>query len=348
MKRNFLDLEKKDIETFCAEQGWPKFKAGQIFRWQGRGLESFEDMSDLSKAHREVMKEAFFTGFPTVSDHYVSSKKDSEKFVLAMEDRQIIEVVLMSHRYGFSACLSSQAGCRMGCRFCASAKLGLERNLSRGELLSQLVFLQKVSGNAVSRIDLMGIGEPLDNYEEIIAFIKRIKDPDIMNFSPRKITLSTCGEVDKIRQLAKEDLPITLAVSLHAPNQALREMLMPIARRFDFQELMHAAEDYFDMTGRRVSYEYALFDKINDRREHAIELAQVLKGQNCHVNLIPANAVPGTGLNASTPEAIKAFMEELERRKIQVSLRRSLGQDIQAACGQLRRSHLLADHRGQC
>lgn len=348
MKRSFLDLEKAEWQEFCRAENLPSYRAGQIYRWQGRALEDFSEMSDLSKELRRLLSERFLPSFPRMIDRFVSAESKSEKYVLALDDGQIIETVLMKHHYGNSACVTTQAGCRMGCRFCASTGISFVRNLTRGEILSQILFLQKKTGLAVSRVDLMGIGEPLENMEEVLALIRRMQDEEILNLSPRSVTLSTCGLVPGIIRLANEKLPVTLAVSLHAPNQGLREQLMPVAKAYQLPDLLAAADFYFDRTGRRVSYEYALFSGVNDSPEHAEELADILHGKNCHVNLIPANDVAGSGLKGSAPDCIRRFQGILEKRRIQVSLRRSLGQDIQAACGQLRRSALLAPPECEC
>ena len=340
MKRNFLDLEKSEIEAFCREKGLPSYRAGQIFRWQARGMASFKEMTDLSKELRETLDEAFYPGLPMVGHSLNSKLSASRKAILTLNDGEIIEAVLISHHYGLSACLSTQAGCHMGCRFCASTGLGFHRHLSRGELLGQLLWLQREAGEKVNRIDLMGIGEPLENLEEVLAFIRRIRDKETLNFSPRNITLSTCGLIPAMKELAHAGLPLTLAVSLHAPNQKIREKLMPIARVYRYEELLQACKAYFAATGRRVSFEYALFKDVNDLPEHAEELASRLADMNGHVNLIPANTVSGTGLFGSGEKRLRKFQSILELRHIQVTLRRSLGQDINAACGQLRRDQL--------
>lgn len=348
MKDNYLDLERSDWVDFGLNENLPAYRAGQIYRWQGRAIETFDEMSDLSKDLRSLMSERFITGFPKVVEHYISENSDSEKWVLALSDGQIIESVLMKHRYGFSACVTTQAGCRMGCQFCASTGIPYARNLTRGEMLAQILFLQKAAGAEISRVDLMGIGEPLENYEEVLAFIRRMQDEEILGLSPRNVALSTCGLVPGIIRLADEALPLTLAISLHAPNQEIRERIMPVAKAYPLPELIRAADLYFEKTGRRISYEYALFFGVNDDPNHAEELADLLHGKNCHVNLIPANDVKGSGLKGSTTERMKRFQSILEKRRIQVSMRRSMGQDIQAACGQLRRSSLLAPPQCEC
>lgn len=339
-KDNFLDLERSDIERLIEELKLPAYKAGQIYRWQSRGISSFDEMSDQSKEVRSILQERWDPGMPELLHCYRSEDTESMKLALSLSDAQIVETVVMQHHYGTSLCLSTQAGCSMGCAFCASSQLSFGRNMTRGELLGQLLLSEKTAGKKIQRIDLMGIGEPLANYREVVGFIRKLKD--LLDFSPRKITLSTCGIIPRIRELGGENLPVNLAISLHAPRQELRVRLMPIARQYPLEELISAADDYFRRTGRRVSYEYALFAGVNDSLEDARQLSSLLRGKNSHVNLIPANAVSGSSLRPSSPAQVKAFSNELERKGIPVSIRRSLGQDIEAACGQLRRSCLLA------
>lgn len=341
MKRNFLDVEKENLTQWCLEKGFPRYRGQQLWEWQSRGINSFDDMTNLPLSIRNQLREEFIPGLPEVFQKIESQTGDSLKAGLTLWDGQQIEVVIMRHPYGQSLCLSTEVGCAMGCRFCASTGLGFPRRLTRGELLGQFFLAQKLLGQKVTHIDLMGIGEPFDNYEEVIGFIRRLQDPQGLCFSPRNITLSTCGLPEGMRRLAQENLPVTLSLSLHAPNQDIREQLMPIAKKVPYDELLSLAVDYFQQTGRRVSYEYALFKGVNDKPEHARELAGHLQGQNCHVNLIPANPVPGTGFLPSDKRAIQEFQSILEKRHIPVTLRRSLGKDIRAACGQLRRSALL-------
>lgn len=338
----FYDMDLADLNELCAAEGWPKYRAKQLLAWQARSVLDFAEMTDLSKAMRERLQQLF--GSPALTLLLAQVAQDgTRKYAFRLPDGQTIEAVLMQHNYGNSLCLSSQCGCRMGCAFCASTGPGFGRNLTAGEMLAQLAFASRDSGQRVERIVIMGIGEPLDNYDEIMRFFRRVHDPDLYNLSYRHITLSTCGLLPEIKRLAAEDIPITLSLSLHAPNQKIREQLMPIARQYDYDATLAACREYFAISGRRVSFEYALFRGVNDQPEHARELAERLRGMNCHVNLIPANPVPGTGFQASRREDTAAFMEILEKAHIPVSLRRSLGQEITAACGQLRRQQLLAE-----
>lgn len=343
MQRNFLDLSREDIQVWTKSKGLSDFRAKQIYEWQARGISEFQEMTNLSKEVRENLAHDFFPGLPEIKTAHSSQRDGSSKFLLAYPDGSCIEAVLMQHNYGVSACLSTQVGCNMACAFCASTGLQKGRNLSSGELLAEFFVLEKYLGKPIDNLDLMGIGEPLDNYKEVLSFIKRLINPDFRNFAVRKICLSTCGLVDKIRELADEGLGLTLSISLHAPTQTLRAKIMPIAKRYPLEELISAADYYFQKTGRRISYEYALFADFNDSSACAEQLVDLLKGRNCHVNLIPANAVPGRPFRASKEESIENFFKILQRGGINATLRRSLGQDIDAACGQLRRSTLLED-----
>lgn len=344
MLTNFLDLETADLEALVADLGLPRFRAKQLKEGQFQAKRNFDEMTNLPKELRAYLNEHFFTGLPELQSQLISDDGLSRKLLLAYPDGEVIEAVIMEQSYGHALCLSSQVGCVMGCRFCASTGLAKARNLSRGELLGQFLLAEKLIAPArISNVDLMGIGEPLDNYEELLAFIRRLIDPDYRNFSARKICLSSCGLVPQIRRLAHEGLPLTLTISLHAPWQELRSELMPISRVYPLNELMEAAKYYFEQTGRRVSFEYALFAGVNDSPEAARALAQLLHGLNCHVNLIAANPVPGTEFQSAGREGAEKFLAILTGKGINATLRRSFGKDIQAACGQLRRSRLLED-----
>lgn len=342
MLPNFLDLEPTELRQLTEELGLPAFRQKQLEEWQVRGVANFAEMSNLPKSLRELLSTRYTPGLPRLLQAQQSENGESAKYLLSYADGESIEAVLMQHPYGMAVCLSTQVGCRMGCRFCASTALQLRRSLSAGELLGQLAAVERLAAKRIDTIDLMGIGEPLDNYEAVITFIRRLRDPQGRKFSPRHINLSTCGLVPGILRLAEEKLPLTLAISLHAADDQTRRRLMPVARAYSISEVIAAADSYFASTGRRVSYEYALFRDINDRAADAERLATLLAGKNCHVNLIPANPVPGTGLESSRPEAVRHFQIILEHHHIPVTRRRSLGQDIEAACGQLRRQTLEA------
>lgn len=340
--RNFYDFDLEAFEHLCHEEGWPSFRAKQLYAWQARGFDRFEDMHDLPQSMRERLAAQLSSGQLGIKEHLISQNSQSEKFILDLGQREYLEAVLMRHRYGNALCVSTQAGCKMGCDFCASGHAPFGRQLSTGEMLEQVVTIGRMRGLRISHIDLMGIGEPLDNYEAVLALLRRLGDAKHLKMSMRQICLSTCGLVPEILRLAEEGLPITLAISLHASNQAIREQFMPIARRYAYDELLQAGAVYFQKTGRRVSYEYALFHGVNDHADHARELAKQLRGQNCHVNLIPANPIPGGRYKASPKAAVQGFLNILRERRIQATLRRSFGGDIAAACGQLRRRQLLS------
>ena len=275
----------------------------------------------------------------------MSKKEDTAKYLFALEDDHVIESVWMKYRHGNSVCISSQVGCRMGCTFCASTLTGLTRNLTAGEMLSQIYQTQKDTKERVSNIIVMGMGEPLDNYEELLRFIKLVSCEKGIGISQRNITVSTCGLVDKIRMLADEKLQITLAISLHAPNDEIRRQTMPIANRYTIGEIIQACKYYFDKTGRRITFEYSMIRGVNDKEEHAKELAGRLSGLNCHINLIPLNEVKERNCYRSTKEDIEKFKTILEKYRKTVTIRREMGSDIDAACGQLRKKFLTKNGR---
>ena len=275
----------------------------------------------------------------------MSKKEDTAKYLFALEDDHVIESVWMKYHHGNSVCISSQVGCRMGCTFCASTLTGLTRNLTAGEMLSQIYQIQKDTKERVSNIIVMGMGEPLDNYEELLRFIKLVSCEKGIGISQRNITVSTCGLVDKIRMLADEKLQITLAISLHAPNDEIRRQTMPIANRYTIGEIIQACKYYFDKTGRRITFEYSMIRGVNDKEEHAKELAGRLSGLNCHINLIPLNEVKERNCYRSTKEDIEKFKTILEKYRKTVTIRREMGSDIDAACGQLRKKFLTKNGR---
>ena len=275
----------------------------------------------------------------------MSKKEDTAKYLFALEDDHVIESVWMKYHHGNSVCISSQVGCRMGCTFCASTLTGLTRNLTAGEMLSQIYQIQKDTKERVSNIIVMGMGEPLDNYEELLRFIKLVSCEKGIGISQRNITVSTCGLVDKIRMLADEKLQITLAISLHAPNDEIRRQTMPIANRYTIGEIIQACKYYFDKTGRRITFEYSMIRGVNDKEEHAKELAGRLSGLNCHINLIPLNEVKERNCYRSTKEDIEKFKSILEKYRKTVTIRREMGSDIDAACGQLRKKFLTKNGR---
>ena len=336
-----LDMDIPELSAYLSELKQPAFRAKQIFTWLHRGV-SFSDMSNLPKSFRETLA-AQAVDLPLKLHASFPSKKDQTvKFLNACADGNIIESVLMSYHYGYSLCISTQVGCKMGCAFCASTLGGCVRNLSAGEMLAQVLLANRylgVSGH-VSHIVLMGSGEPMDNYAQVVRFLRLVNHEDGLNISLRAVSLSTCGIVPRIRDLAREGLPITLSISLHAPNDTLRRQIMPIANAYPLAELMAATRDYVKQTGRRVVFEYALIDRFNSAPEHARELARLVAGLQCHINLIPLNVVAERGLSPASPRAVQTFLDTLLSLHVSATVRREMGADIAGACGQLRNQHL--------
>ena len=329
----------------------PAFHAAQIFRWLHLGVTSFDEMTDISKANREKLSNAFRISAPELIRRQESSD-GTVKYLWRLSDGNCIESVFMRYHHGNSLCISTQAGCRMGCVFCASTVLGLSRDLTPGEMLDEIIFVQKDTGLRVDSLVLMGTGEPLDNYDNTLKFLKLVSCEGGLNLGQRHISLSTCGLVPRIRELSEEGLGITLSVSLHAPTDELRGELMPVNRAYPLDALIPACKDYFAKTGRRISFEYAMIDGRNDTPECAKILAKLLGGMNAHVNLILLNKVKESPLEPSKDKNVKAFIACLEKNGVNVTVRRRMGRDIDAACGQLRRSVLEAeamnDGKGEC
>lgn len=321
----------------------PKFRAKQVWQWlHQKGVMSFDDMTNLSKELRTALSEQFEIYGCDVEKKSVSAQDGTVKYLFRLHDGEFVESVLMKYKYGYSLCVSTQVGCKMGCVFCATGVGGFIRNLSASEILSQVHAAQNDGVIRVSHIVLMGMGEPMDNYDNVILFLKLVNNNDGLNIGMRNISLSTCGVVPGIRKLEDENLQLTLSVSLHAPNDEIRSRLMPINRKYGVDELLGACRHYADSTSRRISYEYAMFGGVNDSDECARELASKLKGTLAHINLIPANDVTESGLKSAAPERIKAFADILEAAGRTVTVRRSLGGDIDASCGQLRSKHIKA------
>ena len=334
---DLLDFEYEELAAFVAQLGEKPFRAKQIWKWLYEGVPDFSGMSNLPASLRGRLAQICTTGGLTIVRKQVSAQDGTTKYLFRLRDGHLVESVLMRYKYGLSACISTQVGCRMGCAFCASAKLGLERNLTVGEMVGQVLGMMADARDRIGHVVLMGIGEPFDNYEPAVAFLRRINRADTLEIGWRKLTVSTCGIVPGILRFAKEGLPVNLSVSLHAPTQALREQTMPVSRRWPLPELLDACWAYVDQTGRRITFEYALVNGWNDSAEQARQLAALCRGRLCHVNLIPVNPVPGTPFSQGTTAAIRGFMQILEDAGIAVTVRRELGSDIEAACGQLRR-----------
>ena len=346
--RQWVGLLPEELAAALATWGEPSYRGQQIFTWMHRrGVTRFAAMTDLPKALRRRLAALGDPVVPEVRAVQVDPEDGTRKYLLELADGQLIETVLMRYRYGLSLCVSSQVGCAMGCRFCASTLGGLVRNLSAAEMAGQLLVVNRhlaVQGERVSHLVVMGIGEPLQNLDATLRFLRIAHHPKGAGISYRHMTVSTSGLVPQIRRLAEEGLPITLAVSLHAPNDALRSWLMPVNRRWPMAELMDACREYVQRTGRRITFEYVLIEDVNDRPEHAAELADVLAGLGgpVHVNLIPWNPVSERPFKAPSPQRVEAFAAALRRRGVNVTVRRQLGRRIEAACGQLRRRALAA------
>ncbi len=337
-------LSREELSGFLAELGEPRFRAKQIFQWLHHGAESFDEMTNLPKTLREKLKETCILTVPVVEQKQVSKLDGTIKYLWRLGDGNCIESVLMRYKHGNTICVSSEVGCTMGCAFCASTLGGLVRRLSASEILDQVLFVQKDSGQTISNIVLMGIGEPLDNFDQVMRFLTLVNDPDGLNIGMRHISLSTCGLTERIDALADLDLQLTLSVSLHAPDDETRSRLMPVNRAVGVDRLMASCRRYFEKTGRRISYEYAMVDGINDSDAQADLLAKRLRGMPSHVNLIPLNDVRESPLKPS--RRVAAFQKRLERHGITCTVRRKLGSDIDASCGQLRRKRLSAGENG--
>lgn len=340
-KTDIASLYIDEIEEYMLSLQEKKFRAAQIFEWlHAKTVRNASGMKNLPALLREKLSEQCYIPELTVVDCLESAVDGTKKYLFAFQDGNTVESVLMKYKHGNSVCISSQVGCRMGCTFCASTLNGRVRNLTASEMLSEVYEIARQTGERISNIVIMGSGEPLDNYDSLIRFINLISDPKGMNISKRNITVSTCGLVPEMKRLAEEKLPITLAISLHAPNDEIRRKMMPIARKYPMEELLEACDEYFSKTGRRISFEYSLVKGENASEENALELASRLKGKNAHVNLIPINPIKERSYQKPDPAEVQRFKNLLEKNQINVTIRREMGSDIQAACGQLRRGHL--------
>ena len=334
----------EELTTWFKEQGEPAFRAKQVFQWLYRGVTSFDEMSNLSKPLRQKLSENCFITAPKVARKQMSALDGTIKYLWELGDGNCIETVLMRYKHGNTVCISCQVGCRMGCAFCASTLAGKVRDLTPAEMIDQVLFTQLDSGTPISNIVLMGIGEPLDNYDTVMKFLKLVNHPDAMNIGMRHISLSTCGLTEKIDKLAQLGLQLTLSVSLHAPDDETRSRIMPVNRAVGVEKLMDTCRRYFQTTGRRISYEYAMIDGVNDSDEQADLLVKLLKGQPGHVNLIPLNEVEESPLKPS--RRVAAFQKRLESQGVTATVRRKLGGDIDASCGQLRRKAMREESKG--
>ena len=339
MKQDLKSMTLAEMQEAFVALGEPKFRAKQVFTWLHRGATCFDEMTNLSKPLREKLDGLYFITAPRVARKQVSKLDGTIKYLWQLGDGNCVESVVMQYHHGNTVCISSEVGCPMGCKFCASTLGGLVRRLTPAELLDQVLFSQLDSGLTISNIVLMGIGEPLDNFDNVMRFLELVNSPEGMNISMRHISLSTCGLVPKIDELAKRKLQLTLSVSLHAPNDEVRNRIMPVNKAYPSEELLAACCRYYQATSRRISFEYAMIDGVNDRPEDAKELLRRLKGLPAHFNLIPLNRVEESPLKPSTRAAVAAFQKTLEEGGVTATVRRTLGGDIDASCGQLRRKY---------
>ncbi|WP_246552481.1 23S rRNA (adenine(2503)-C(2))-methyltransferase RlmN [Vallitalea pronyensis] len=338
-KVDILSLSLSELETLLVSMNEKKFRAKQIYSWlHEKRVTSFQAMTNIAQALQHKLEEQCAL-IPLQAIRQFVSQDGTIKYLLKLHDGHVVESVFMTYKHGNSVCISSQVGCRMGCRFCASTIGGLERQLHASEMLGQVYAINQLSGKRLSNIVIMGTGEPLDNYDALVSFIRLVTSNEGMGISQRNITVSTCGIIDRIYDLAEEDLKITLAISLHAPNQTIRKTMMPIASQYDYDKLIQACKDYVHKTKRRITFEYSLIKGVNDSKECAMALAGVLQGILCHVNLIPVNTIEERDYRHSSLDTIQAFKHLLEKRHINATIRRELGSDINAACGQLRRTY---------
>jgi len=340
-KQVLLDCTQAEMVERLVDLGEPSYRGRQVFRWLHKGV-PFANMNNLPCHLRDRLEERFLDIPMSLHAYFPSQKDDTVKFLFVCGDGQIIESVLMNHHYGYTLCVSTQAGCRMSCAFCASSMNGFQRNLSAGEMLSQVLLANRYLDNeaCIGHVVLMGSGEPLDNYDQTIRFLRLLNDTNGLGIGFRNISLSTCGLVPFITKLAEEEIPITLSISLHAPNDGIRTQIMPIARKYPIQELIGTARAYVKRTGRRVVFEYALINDINSQPSHARELAGLIKGLQCHVNLIALNHVAESPLAAADSSAIQVFLNTLTSLNISATCRKEMGADISGACGQLRHRYL--------
>lgn len=340
-KMDIKSLDYQELLIKIEELGEKSFRGKQIYEWlHQKAVMSFDEMTNLSKALRKKLEDSFYITKTQMLEKLESKDGCTTKFLFALQDGSVIESVLMKYKHGNSVCISSQVGCRMGCNFCASTLGGLERNLAVSEMLGQIYAIQNIEGERVSNVVVMGTGEPLDNYDNLVKFIRMLTDEHGYHISQRNITVSTCGLVEKIHKLAQEKLQITLAISLHAPNDEVRKTLMPVANKYSIAEIMDACREYFEITGRRISFEYSLVKGVNDSEEYAKELGSLLRKKNCHVNLIPVNPIKERNYKNSDLNFVKNFKLILEEFGNNVTIRREMGRDIDAACGQLRKRYM--------
>lgn len=338
-----IDLRNQtidELEDLIISLKEKKFRVKQIYNWVYKGIDEIDDMKNIPKNLRESLKEVSYLKNMDILKVLESKIDGTRKYLLSLKDGNVIESVLMKYKHGNSICVSTQVGCKMGCGFCASTIGGIVRNLTAGEIIGQVLTIQNDIGERISNVVLMGSGEPLDNFDEVIKFLSIINNPLGLNIGMRNITVSTCGIVPKILELSEKNLQITLAISLHAPNDELRNQIMPINKVYNIDQVLKACKKYIEKTNRRITFEYSLIKGFNDHRNYAIELSQKLEGMLCHVNLIPLNEVNEREYKTSSDRAVKEFQSILREKGIMATIRRELGGDIDAACGQLRKSYM--------
>lgn len=336
------DLKSMTLEELtdvCLSLGMKKFRAAQVFDWLCKGVDSFDEMKNLPKSERALLAERYYISSTSIEEKFCSKLDETVKYLYRLSDGELIESVVMKYKHGRSICVSTQVGCSMGCRFCASTLNGKKRNLTAGEILSQIFTAERDLSVRISNIVLMGMGEPLDNYDNVVRFLRLVSDERGLNIGMRHISLSTCGLVDRIDRLADEHMPLTLSVSLHAPNNEIRDQIMPVNKKWRIEELLGACKRYIEQTGRRISFEYALINGVNDSNACADELSRRLRGMLCHINLIPANPVAERGYSPPNMGDILRFQRRLIDNGMNATVRRTLGADISASCGQLRARH---------
>ena len=342
---NLKSLTLPELAGIFKELGQPQFRAKQVYTWLHKGVRSYDEMTNLPKALRETLEERYPICPPEVIRRQESQRDGTIKYLWRLSDGNCVETVLMRYHYGNTVCISTEVGCRMGCAFCASTLGGLVRRLEPQEMLDQVLFTQVDSGLPISHIVLMGIGEPLDNFDNVMRFLELVNSPEGMNISMRHISLSTCGLVPKIDELAQKKLQLTLSISLHAPNNEIRNRIMPVNKAYPIEQLLDACRRYYQATSRRISFEYAMIRGVNDSPENARELLERMKGLPAHFNLIPLNHVEESPLQPSTRASVAAFQKILEDGGIPTTVRRTLGGDIDASCGQLRRKYTQENKR---
>ncbi len=337
---NFRDLTFDELENLIISLGEPKFRATQIFSWLHKGVRSFDEMTNVSKALREKLSQDYYISSPKIVKKLESSIDNTKKYLFSLHDGNMVESVVMYYNHGITICISSQVGCAMGCKFCASTIGGLVRSLTPGEIIDQIIFASLDIGERISNVVMMGIGEPLANFDNVVKFLNIVNDERGLNIGYRHISLSTCGIVPGIYDLAKLDIPITLSISLHASDDEGRSSIMPVNNTYNIASLLDACRAYQKVTGRRISFEYAIIKGVNDTDNHANKLAGLLKGMLCHINIIPVNKVEENSFEKPDTARIKAFVKQIEKHGIAATVRRKLGSDINASCGQLRKNNM--------